>query len=197
MLVSIGSLWLAFAYPASSAVPTGAQVAASDSNPTPTGYTVTYVAKHSTAKDCWLIVRGSVYNVSPYIGNHPGGARAITDRCGLEVSSIFSAIHSNRAWDLLGAYRIGAIGTSTPTTSTSSVNAVTKVVKAAFPDSDVLRVQPYGTGYLALVATNNVLYDVVLDEKGGVISQQARNDEFEWFWNADDSEVEEWQAEQN
>jgi len=77
--------------------------------PTPGTYTKTEVAAHSNAGDCWLIVNGNVYDVTSYIPSHPGGRRRITDECGREVSSIFASIHSNRAWDLLGGYRIGPL----------------------------------------------------------------------------------------
>ena len=36
-------------------------------------YTVTEVEKHSTPDDCWLIVRGKVYDVTPFVPRHPGG----------------------------------------------------------------------------------------------------------------------------
>lgn len=73
----------------------------------PTNYTMTEVSKHDTSDDCWLVISQRVYNVTDYIPRHPGGRRAITKRCGTEVTSIFTRIHSNRAWDLLANYKIG------------------------------------------------------------------------------------------
>ncbi len=67
------------------------------------------VAQHSTTTDCYLIVKGTVYDVTSYIGGHPGGAGEITSRCGGEVTSIFTSIHSNAAWNLLGKYAIGTV----------------------------------------------------------------------------------------
>lgn len=69
--------------------------------------TLSEVTKHSTRNDCYLIINNKVYNVSSYIGNHPGGVKKITKNCGGEVTGIFTAIHSNFAWDLLSQYYIG------------------------------------------------------------------------------------------
>ncbi len=68
------------------------------------------IAKHSTRADCYLIVKGSVYDVTNFIDKHPGGAKKITERCGQEATAFFSAIHSNFAWNLLKDYYLGAVG---------------------------------------------------------------------------------------
>lgn len=35
------------------------------------------LAKHSTSDDCWMAVRGKVYNVTRYLEFHPGGAEQL------------------------------------------------------------------------------------------------------------------------
>jgi len=75
---------------------------------TPT-FTTAEVSTHNTAADCYLIISNKVYNVSSYLNKHPGGVQNITNVCGKEASSVFTQIHSNRAWDLLGAYYIGIL----------------------------------------------------------------------------------------
>jgi len=165
------------------------------------GYTTSEVAAHSSASDCWLIIRNSVYDVTSYIPQHPGGRRNITNVCGRETSSIFAAIHSNRAWDLLGRYKIGALATgpaNAPVSATNSASqadadgAISAAVSAAVPGSTVLSVHPFGNGYTALLSVENKLIDVVTDADGAVMSQSTRRDELEWFWESDDDEIREW-----
>lgn len=36
-------------------------------------FTKEEVAKHNSEEDCWLIIHGNVYDVSDYVGEHPGG----------------------------------------------------------------------------------------------------------------------------
>lgn len=200
-LGSAATTYLAIAYPATG--PAAAPRPGATEPPNAgDSYTATQVAAHTRPDDCWLIVRGSVYDVTSYIPAHPGGRRNITDVCGKEVTSIFSAIHSNRAWDLLGRYKIGTLttaaaanGPSSPPTNGSGAEAegiVADAVRAAFPGSTVLTVRPFGDGYTALISTGNMLVDVVTDSKGAVLSQSTRRDELEWFWTSDDDEVREW-----
>lgn len=85
------------------------------------------ISKHNTANDCYLIVKNSVYSVTTFIDKHPGGRQRILDMCGKEASTIFSAIHSNFAWNLLKDFYIGKIGSvqvSAGVTSTTELNTV-------------------------------------------------------------------------
>jgi hypothetical protein len=72
------------------------------------------VARHSTPKDCWIVIRGKVYDVSDYIASHPAPARTITDQCGKESTAAFETKqrgrpHSKGAWQLLEAYAVGML----------------------------------------------------------------------------------------
>lgn len=102
--LSLVGLWLAYRFPATPLGDSGSS--GSQANRV---YTAEQVARHNTADDCWLIIRNNVYDVSSFIGQHPGGKAVITERCGQEMTSIFTAIHSNQAWDLLNSYLIGTL----------------------------------------------------------------------------------------
>lgn len=79
-------------------------------------FTLEEVAKHSTPADCWMVVDGMVYDVSPYIAQqkHPGGA-AILDGCGKDATSIFKLRpqdgkpHSEGATNMLSKFMIGQL----------------------------------------------------------------------------------------
>jgi hypothetical protein len=36
-------------------------------------FTKAEVAKHDTVNDCWMIINGKVYDVTPFVDEHPGG----------------------------------------------------------------------------------------------------------------------------
>jgi hypothetical protein len=69
--------------------------------PTPTattsGYTMAQVAANNSAKSCWAVIEGSVYNLTNWINSHPGGSGAIISLCGTEATSSFKAQHGNQS----------------------------------------------------------------------------------------------------
>lgn len=80
------------------------------------------IKKHSTKNDCYITIKGAVYSVSSFIDQHPGGVKKITDMCGGEATAVFSAIHSNFAWNLLKDYYIGDVGQTINTQSINNLN---------------------------------------------------------------------------
>lgn len=87
-------------------------------SPTPsTGqiYTPAEVASHRTAVDCWLILNASVYDVTAYLPQHPGGPDSIIGACGTDATVGFQAVGAHQGpkiEDLLTEYRIGDLGIS-------------------------------------------------------------------------------------
>jgi len=74
------------------------------------------VASHNTYNDCWLIISGKVYDVTDFLGQHPGGASEIIPHCGTESTQAFATQdrgagggHSVQASDMLANYLIGMI----------------------------------------------------------------------------------------
>lgn len=76
-----------------------------------TGYTVDEVAAHDSADTCWTVIDGQVYDVTDWIGRHPGGQRAIQSLCGVDGTAAYRSNHSGdeRADDQLGEFRIGSL----------------------------------------------------------------------------------------
>ena len=83
--------------------------------PTPTSqpdfYTLADVKKHSTRSDCWTAINGNVYNVTSWIGQHPGGAGAIVGLCGIDGSDGFNGQHGGqkRPASELASFKIGVL----------------------------------------------------------------------------------------
>ena len=71
------------------------------------------VAKHTIDTDCWTIVENNVYDITPYIPNHPGGKKNIMRACGTDSTAMFTTNagrqHSQKAQDLLQNYLIGPV----------------------------------------------------------------------------------------
>jgi cytochrome b involved in lipid metabolism len=69
------------------------------------------VASHNTANACWTVVNNNVYNVTSWIGRHPGGRAAITAMCGTNATAAFTSRHGSAAAPLatLQSLRIGAL----------------------------------------------------------------------------------------
>ena len=83
------------------------------STPTPTiaGYTMAQVKANNSAKSCWTVVDGFVYNLTSWISSHPGGAGAILFLCGTDGTNAFKAQHENQARPAvrLDSYKLGPL----------------------------------------------------------------------------------------
>lgn len=82
-----------------------------DSPGTPSGITMAIVASHNTAASCWTVIDGGVYDVTTWIAQHPGGARAITQLCGTDGTALFHGQHGDnqRQADVLVGMKIGVL----------------------------------------------------------------------------------------
>ena len=81
---------------------------------TTAGYTMAQVAANNSAKSCWAVIEGSVYNLTARINSHPGGTGAIISLCGTEATSSFNAQHANqsRPSSRLSGYLLGPLAKS-------------------------------------------------------------------------------------
>ncbi|KAL8233083.1 hypothetical protein R6Q57_002861 [Mikania cordata] len=68
------------------------------------------VSKHNKADDCWLIISGKVYDVTPFMDEHPGGAEVLLSSTGKDGTTDFENTgHSDEAKQQMGKYYIGEI----------------------------------------------------------------------------------------
>ena len=93
--------------------PTPTPVVTPTPTPTPTvaGFTMTQVRANNTARSCWTVIDGVVYDLTKWISNHPGGSGAILFLCGTDGTNAFSAQHQNQARPAirLDTYRLGPL----------------------------------------------------------------------------------------
>jgi cytochrome b involved in lipid metabolism len=65
--------------------------------PVAAGYTMERVKANGTSSSCWSVISGNVYDLTKWIGSHPGGSGAITSLCGTDGTSGFMAMHRNQS----------------------------------------------------------------------------------------------------
>ena len=78
------------------------------------GFTMQEVAQHNSQSDCYVAYQGTVYNITSYLPNHPGGIRKATQMCGQNIDS-FSGQHSGgsfsspQAQEMLAPLEVGKL----------------------------------------------------------------------------------------
>lgn len=86
-------------------------------------FTQEEVSQHATKESCWFICRDLVYDATPFLSEHPGGATSILLCGGTDCTDEFESIHSTKAWQMLAKYVIGRCkSNSSETASTASVS---------------------------------------------------------------------------
>jgi len=98
------------------------------------------IAKHGSADSCWVIISSKVYDLTSYIGIHPGGPGEIIPSCGKDGTSAFAtrnsgASHSSYATSLLNSYFIGDFG-ATVTLSPVPTGTTIPVPRREYEDED-------------------------------------------------------------
>ncbi len=73
------------------------------------------LAKHAAPGNCWMAIRGSVYDLSTYLPAHPSPPEIVLPWCGKEATEAYNTKtkgrpHAPYADELLAKYRIGTLG---------------------------------------------------------------------------------------
>jgi cytochrome b involved in lipid metabolism len=82
------------------AKPTPAATPAAKPTPATTvaaGYTMAQVRANNGRAKCWTVISENVYDLTAWIGDHPGGAGAIVSLCGTDGTQSFLAMHRNQS----------------------------------------------------------------------------------------------------
>lgn len=73
------------------------------------GITLATIAKHNSRSSCWSAINGSVYDLTSWVPNHPGGEQTILSLCGIDGSNGYNGQHggSSKPARILGGFKIG------------------------------------------------------------------------------------------
>jgi len=94
--------------------PTASETAApSPSASSERALTMAEVSTHASADNCWTVIDGAVYDVTPFVNRHPGGAAAIATLCGGDGTSLFDGQHGSAAAPnaQLDSLKVGTLAT--------------------------------------------------------------------------------------
>ena len=85
--------------------------------PTERAISAAELAQHTRPTDCWMAIRGSVYDLTAYLPDHPSRPEIIESWCGKEATQAYDTKtkgrpHSQAADKLLATYRIGSFVSS-------------------------------------------------------------------------------------
>jgi 4-hydroxysphinganine ceramide fatty acyl 2-hydroxylase len=73
------------------------------------------VASHNTKESCYVTVGTKVYDITPFLDDHPGGAELVLEYGGKDIKEIMedevSHTHSESAWEILDDHLIGFMAT--------------------------------------------------------------------------------------
>jgi flavocytochrome c len=99
--------------PSTTAAPPVSTAAAPRAQPTPAAslkeINLEEVGKHTSEKDCWVVVAGKVLNVTDFLKDHPGGKKAIMIYAGRDATEEFDMMHSRDVIEKYAPYTV--IGT--------------------------------------------------------------------------------------
>lgn len=108
------------------------------------------IAKHNKQSDCYMLISGNVYDITPFFGSHPGGNGTMLATCGTDATDAYMTKdpnatstkggqdHSSNARNMLKDYYLGKLNevigfvangntsstNTTPVSSQASTNAV-------------------------------------------------------------------------
>ncbi|EFQ27580.1 hypothetical protein CGRA01v4_03058 [Colletotrichum graminicola] len=71
--------------------------------------TIEELRQHVGEEQPWFVVNGEVYDGTPFLEGHPGGAASIFGAAGQDVSEEFLTIHSENAKKMMPDYHIGTL----------------------------------------------------------------------------------------
>ena len=137
-------------------------------------YLISDVTAHASAADCWTAIDGTVYNLTPWEGKHPGGEKVIIDLCGTDGTVAFRGQHGaqKRPASALADYAIGtlsgakatagakAAASATPSASASPTASVTPTGGSASSTHTMTEVKQHASASSCWSVVDGEVYDL-------------------------------------
>ena len=57
------------------------------------------LAKHNSAKDCWVSIDNKIYDLTDFLEEHPSGPQPILDLAGKDGTAVFDDVHTRTMLD--------------------------------------------------------------------------------------------------
>ncbi|XP_068639179.1 cytochrome B5-like protein [Aristolochia californica] len=70
-------------------------------------YSKAEVALHNKKNDCWIIIKKKVYDVTPYVEEHPGGDAILAHAGDDSTEGFYGPQHATRVFDMVEEFYIG------------------------------------------------------------------------------------------
>ncbi|KAJ8652929.1 hypothetical protein O0I10_011391 [Lichtheimia ornata] len=101
-------------------------------------YTYEEIAKHNKREDLWMVIDAKVYDITPFVDEHPGGEEVLIDEGAKDATGPFEDVgHSPDARDLLEKYYIGDVDPASVPVQTTSTTTTTS---GQAPQGNALRI---------------------------------------------------------
>ncbi|KAI3933933.1 hypothetical protein MKW92_016168 [Papaver armeniacum] len=72
-------------------------------------YTRAEIALHNKRTDCWIIIKNKVFDVTPYVEEHPGGDAILVHAGDDSTEGFYGPQHGTRVFDLIDDFCIGEL----------------------------------------------------------------------------------------
>lgn len=153
---------------AAEAAPVPSPGASSGAGTSSGGPTLAEVARHSSPQDCWSVVDGTVYDLTRWVAQHPGGPGTIGGMCGVDASAAFRGKHGGEAAAAraLAGFRVGPLASGAAASGAGSgaaggsgapSGAVAAEVTTAYSQAEVAR---HGSRASCWSTLNGKVYDL-------------------------------------
>ncbi|XP_060588144.1 cytochrome b5 reductase 4-like isoform X2 [Ruditapes philippinarum] len=94
--------------------------------------------KHNTEDDCWIALRGKVYNVTSYLDFHPGGIDELMRGAGKDATALFDEVHKwVNAESMLEKCLIGKLKAENPMLRNALLRKASKSSLEAVPNGGI------------------------------------------------------------